>query len=142
MLCLTLALGLGVAEPAADYAAAATGSEQTLIRLINRSRRSRGLRALKTSARLTRAAHRHSARMASRGYIYHSCLSCLMNASGVSWHWAGENVATGSKIGGVHRALMNSTVHRSNILKAGARRVGAGVVRRSGRLWVTEVIYY
>jgi uncharacterized protein YkwD len=36
---------------------------------------------------------------------------------------------------------MRSTVHRSNILRAGYRRIGIGVVRRNGRYWVTEIFY-
>jgi uncharacterized protein YkwD len=65
-----------------------------------------------------------------------------MNNSGVSWRWAGENVGAGSALRWIHRAMMRSAVHRANILKAAARRIGAGVVWRSGRYWVTEIFYY
>jgi uncharacterized protein YkwD len=142
VLCLALALGLMAAEPAADQAAAATDSERALLRRINRSRRNHGLSALRLSAKLTRSAHSHSAQMARRGYTYHSCLRCVMDRSGATWRWAGENVGAGGSVRGIHRSMMRSSAHRANILKASARRMGAGVVRRSGRYWVTEIFYY
>jgi uncharacterized protein YkwD len=131
-----------VAGPAADEASAATDAERRMVRLINRSRRNHGLSAVRISWKVTRVAHKHSARMARSGYIYHSCLRCLMNNSGANWRWAGENVAYGSTLRGIHRSLMRSSIHRANILKAGARRIGAGVVRRNGRYWVTEIFFY
>jgi uncharacterized protein YkwD len=139
---IALALGLMAAEPAADKATAVTDSERALLRLINRSRRNHGRSALKLSLKLTGSAHKHSARMARRGYTYHSCLRCLMDGSGVSWRWAGENVGSAGSLRAIHRSMMRSAIHRSNILKGPARRIGAGVVRRSGRYWVTEIIYY
>jgi uncharacterized protein YkwD len=142
VLCVGLTLALTVAGPAADQASAATEAERKVVRLINRSRRNHGLTALRLSWKLTRAAHRHSARMARNGFIYHSCLQCLMNNSGVRWRWAGENVGSGSTLRWIHRAMMRSAVHRANILKAAARRIGAGAVWRGGRYWVTEIIFY
>jgi uncharacterized protein YkwD len=142
VLCLGISLGLMVAGPAVDQASAVTDAERRLVRLINRSRRNHGLSAVRISSSVTRLAHRHSARMASRGYIYHSCLRCLMNNSGVRWRWAGENVAYGSTLRWIHRSMMRSSIHRANILKGRARRIGAGVVRRNGRYWVTEIFYY
>lgn len=142
MLSLGLALGLTVAEPAADHASAITDRERTMVRLVNRSRRSHGLSALRVSWKLSRAAHSHSARMAKRGYLYeHSCLACLLNKSGVSWRVAGENVGFGSTLRGIHRAMMRSRIHRSNILNRQYRRIGIGVVKRGGRYWVTEIFY-
>jgi uncharacterized protein YkwD len=142
VLCLGLALGLMVAGPAMDQASAVTNSERAIVRLVNRSRRNHGLSGLKVSWKLSRAAHRHSVRMARRGSLYeHSCLACVLNNRGVSWSIGGENVGYGSTLRGIHRAMMRSTVHRSNILRAGYRRIGIGVVRRNGRYWVTEIFY-
>jgi uncharacterized protein YkwD len=142
VLCLGLTLGLMVAGPAADQASAATDAERGIVRLINRSRRNHGLSALRLSWKVVRKAHRHSARMARSGSMFHSCLSCLMNDSGVRWRWAGENVGYGSTLRGIHRSMMRSSLHRANILKPAARRIGAGVVRRNGTYWVTEIVFY
>jgi uncharacterized protein YkwD len=141
VLCLGLALGLLVAGPAADQVSAVTDSERTMARLINRSRRSHGLSALKISWKLSDAAHRHSVRMAREGRLYHSCLTCVMNRSGVDWRIAGENVGYGAPLREIHRSMMRSSPHRYNILRAGYRRIGPGVVKRGGRYWVTEVFF-
>jgi uncharacterized protein YkwD len=142
VLCLGLAFGLAVWEPVADHASAVTDAERAMVRLVNRTRRNHGLSALRISGKLSGAAHRHSGRMARRGRLYeHSCLACLLNGYGVSWRIAGENVGYGSTLRWIHRAMMRSTVHRSNILRSGYRRIGIGVVKRNGRYWVTEIFY-
>jgi uncharacterized protein YkwD len=124
--------------PAPSPAGATTDSEERLFVLINRARDNNDRRALRLSQALSRKAHRHSARMANAGSIYHhSCLSCLVS----SWDWdaIGENVGVGSTVRSVHRALMNSTSHRRIILSRAFTSVGVGVVRSGGRAWVTEI---
>jgi uncharacterized protein YkwD len=39
----------------------------------------------------------------------------------------------------VHRALMDSSSHRANILNKSYDRVGVGIVRRGGRTWITQL---
>ncbi len=51
----------------------------------------------------------------------------------------GENVGAGTSIGAVHRKMMRSSSHRNNILKQGFDRVGVGIVRAKGLVWVTEI---
>ena len=129
-----LVVGGSVAPPAG----ATTDPERKLFSLINQARDYHDRRALRLSDSLTRKAHRHSARMAEEGTIFHhSCLSCLVS----SWDWdaLGENVGVGSTVRSVHRALMDSRPHRRNILSGAFTRVGVGVVRSGGRVWVTEI---
>jgi uncharacterized protein YkwD len=129
---------LVVGGPAAPPAGATTDSENRLFALINRARENHDRRPLRLGQSLSRKAHRHSARMADAGRIFHhSCLSCLLS----SWDWnaIGENVGVGSTLRSVHRALMDSRPHRRNILSRGFTRVGVGVVRSGGRVWVTEI---
>jgi uncharacterized protein YkwD len=124
--------------PAASPAGATTDSENKLFALINRARENHDRRPLRLSQSLSRKAHRHSGRMADEGTIFHhSCLSCLLS----SWDWdvIGENVGMGSTLRSVHRALMDSRPHRRNILRRAFTRVGVGVVRSGGRVWVTEI---
>jgi uncharacterized protein YkwD len=76
--------------------------------------------------------------MADEGSIFHhSCLSCLV--SGWEWEVVGENVGVGATVRSVHRALMDSRSHRRNILSRAFDKVGVGVVRSGGRIWVTEI---
>jgi uncharacterized protein YkwD len=124
--------------PAPSPAQATTDSENRLFRKINQARENHDRRPLRLNQALSRKAHRHSARMAEEGAIFHhSCLSCLLS----SWDWdaIGENVGVGSTVGGVHRALMDSRPHRRNILSRAFTKVGVGVVRSGGRVWVTEI---
>ena len=75
--------------------------------------------------------------MAESGRLFHSCLTCR-RASGSSSALA-ENVGVGDTLKAVHQALMASSSHRSNILSKAYNRVGVGVVRRGGRMWVTQL---
>jgi uncharacterized protein YkwD len=124
--------------PAASPAQATTSSEESLFLLVNQARERRDRPRLLLSQSLSRKAHRHSARMAEEGWIFHhSCLSCLLS----SWEWdaIGENVGVGGTVRSVHRALMDSRPHRRNILSRAFTKIGVGVVRSGGRVWVTEI---
>lgn len=104
--------------------------------MINYERTSRGLRGLRLSSSLSRRAHRHSVQMAESGRLFHSCLTCRRGSGGGA---IAENVGVGDTLKKVHRALMGSSSHRRNILSRDNKRVGVGVVRRGGRVWVTEL---
>lgn len=118
--------------------AAPTKKERKMFRMVNRARVNRGLPRLRLNRNLTRKAHRHSVRMARRRRVYHhSCLSCI--APRRNWRTMGENVGSGRWLRGVHRTFMRSPRHRRNILCRCHRGVGVGVVRRAGRLYVTQI---
>jgi uncharacterized protein YkwD len=124
--------------PVTSPVEATTAPEGNLFDLVNQARRNHQRPPLRLGQTLSRKAHRHSARMAEAGTIFHhSCLSCLAPSS--DWDAIGENVGVGSSVRSVHRALMNSRAHRRNILSRAFTRVGVGVVRSGGRVWVTEI---
>lgn len=75
--------------------------------------------------------------MAESGRLFHSCLTCPRSSGSISA--VAENVGVGDTLNKVHSALMNSSSHRRNILSNDFVRVGVGVVRRGGRVWVTEL---
>ena len=106
--------------------------------MINETRAAEGRRALSLNERLSRIAHRHSKEMASRGTLFHSCLTC---AIGGDWRKLGENVGYGPSPDSVQDQFMVSAPHRDNILHPKFRRVGVGVVRRGGLTWVTQIFY-
>jgi uncharacterized protein YkwD len=129
---------LVVGGPAASPAEATNNAEEDLFALTNQARVKRDRPRLRLSQSLSRKAHRHSGRMADEGSIFHhSCLSCLV--SGWEWDTIGENVGVGSTVRSVHRALMDSRPHRRNILSRAFTKIGVGVVRSGGRVWVTEI---
>ena len=109
--------------------------------LVNRERRRRGLRALRSDRRLALAARRHAGDMVRHSYFAHDSRNGARFTSRIaragylrgvaSWR-AGENIAWGagsrSTPRRVVRAWMNSPGHRANILNGGFRDLGVGVV--------------
>jgi|SRR5215210_8089990 len=146
LLALALPAGAQAAPQACQSAAYKPGeiSKRKLVRAtlcaLNVERRQRGLRKLKLSKRLSKAARRHAADMARRNYFSHSSPSgasfidrirragYLLGAR--SWT-AGENIAWGSGRRAAPRATvrawMNSPGHRANILKGRFRHIGIGI---------------
>jgi uncharacterized protein YkwD len=134
LLSFGLASALSVSLLVATPVSAATTLERAFVTKLNASRVYHGLRALYFAPDLTTRAHRHSAAMASRRRLYHSNLSLVCCYRAVA-----ENVAVGYTVTGVHRALMNSSAHRANILDRRWTGVGVGVVQSGGRIWVTQI---
>jgi uncharacterized protein YkwD len=134
LLTFALAGGLSLSLLVATPASAATTLERAFVTKLNATRVAHGLRPLYFAPDLTTRAHRHSAAMASRRRLYHSNLSLVC-----CWRAIAENVGVGYTVTGIHRALMNSSAHRANILDRRWTGVGVGVVKSGGRLWVTQI---
>lgn len=108
--------------------------------LINRERTRRGLRALRTDRRLSRAATAYSKLMVKSGFFAHVSPSGTKVVDRVrkqqylprfgKWR-IGENIGMGERVLGTPRALvrawMASTGHRANILDKGFRQIGLGI---------------
>jgi uncharacterized protein YkwD len=106
--------------------------------MINQARGSAGVSGLALNDRLSGIAQEHSQRMSQESrLVHHECLGCTMRDG--AWRILGENVGAGSGIAAVHREMMQSSSHRENILRRGFDRVGIGIVRIDGLVWVTEV---
>jgi uncharacterized protein YkwD len=103
--------------------------ERRMAAIVNRARENRGLPRLPLSARMSRVARANSSLMAQTGTILHSCRVCPY----------GENVGGGATLRRVHRMFMGSALHRSNILSRRYDRLGVGIARSDGWLWVTEI---
>ncbi|MCU1676737.1 MAG: SCP-like extracellular [Frankiales bacterium] len=123
------------AAPASATYVRATTSETSFASMINADRRAHGLRPLRVVSALTRVARAWSGAMANDGDISHN--PRLTKQIG-SWRAIGENVGVGADIRQLHLALMASPSHRANLLSRTYTEVGIGVVRRNGRLYVTE----
>jgi uncharacterized protein YkwD len=76
--------------------------------------------------------------MAQQGHLSHSCLQCRFQG----WAWSGlaENVAKARTVPKAHKAFMSSSGHRANVLGP-YKKLGTGVVKARGWLWVTEIFY-
>jgi uncharacterized protein YkwD len=126
-----------VLELGALPAGAATTAEKAVHAMINEARADAGVRALPLSDRLSRIAHRHSKRMAVRRTLFHSCLTCSIG----NFRRLAENVGYGPDRDTVQQEFLASAAHRDNLLHPKFRRVGVGVVRRGGLVWVTQIFY-
>jgi uncharacterized protein YkwD len=114
-------------------------AERKVIRLVNRIRARHGLRRLKTSRRLARAASAHSGDMLARDFLSHASSDGTGMAQRVRRYtgarWVGEDIAVVSGRATARRAVrmwMRSPSHRAVLLSPSGRRIGVG--KRRGRL--------
>lgn len=78
-----------------------------------------------------------SAEMARRGELaHHPDLTAEAYRIDPNWVRYGENVGVGRDVASIHRAFMESPVHRDQIY-GDYRTAGVGIVESGGRLWVT-----
>lgn len=135
-----LAAVLVAAVPVTAGASSSDDMRRKLLSLTNAARRNAGMRSLDLNWRLSRDALQHSRRMAESHTIFHtSNLYRLIRP----WHpsiW-GENVGMAGTVSRMQRTFMHSSSHRGNILKSRFSKVGIGMLRRGGSVWVTVVFY-
>jgi uncharacterized protein YkwD len=132
---VAVALVLGALGPPAR---AAWTPRRDMVAWMNAARGNHGTVHLQRGWRLRALADEHSRRMAIAGRIFHTT-SLGSKLRFVSWRAAGENVGVGGSMRQLYEAFMKSTPHRANILGRAYRRVGIGVHRADGFLWVTMI---
>ena len=107
--------------------------------LVNAIRVRSGLRALKTDKLNTKLAVSRSQDMVARNYFSHYTpqgVSPFTQAKklGIKYRSMGENIAFGNHNAIItHEAFMNSSSHRSNVMKPAYTKIGAGVAYGSSR---------
>lgn len=129
-----LAVLLAGSPPA--LAATDTAAEADLVARVNAERNARGLPALQVRGDLRDVARRQAVRMADRGRMSHNP---NLGSEVCCWRKVGENVGYGSDTGTIHRTMMGSSSHRTNILDPDFTEIGVGVERRGDTIWVSEV---
>ncbi len=118
------------------------GVEITL--LVNEERSAAAVPPLRWSAALSEVALAYATEMVTEGFFSHNSprtgdVGDRLTAAGIGYRTAGENLAWGPTVERLHNGLMNSPSHRDNILNAGFRNVGIGVVRGPLGLMVVQV---
>jgi len=110
--------------------------EAKMLDLLNQERTSRGLKPLELDSRLRDAARAYSKEMVTNNFFSHtsavdgSSPFDRIKRAGVSYKYAGENLAYNSSTQAAHTALMNSASHRANILNSNFTHVGIGIVKK------------
>lgn len=118
--------------------------DQALARMVTALREELNLPSLKRDAELDALARAHTARMRALGKVGHDVGDgdprARIQASNVSAHKAGENVARAESVRHAHRALYASPSHRENLIQPDFDRFGVAVERGpDGTYWVTEL---
>jgi uncharacterized protein YkwD len=134
---LTLAISV-VFAALAPSAQAGWAPRRDMLRWMNAARQNHGAVALDRVWVLRHMADEHSMDMAREGRIYHTS-DLGHELRRVSWHVAGENVGVGTRLRPLFEAFMDSAPHRANILGQSFRRVGIGLHRADGFLWITLI---
>jgi len=122
-----------VSTPAPVYSSGLTVEEQQLVYLINQERTKANVQTLTVDNKLVNIARMKSQDMIDNNYFSHQSPTYgspfdMMKAQGVSYRYAGENIAGNQSVQSAHTALMNSSGHRANILNPNYKYVGVGVV--------------
>jgi uncharacterized protein YkwD len=111
-----------------------------MLYLLNQARRNHGLPVFRLNVDLSHFAWRHSKRMAEKSDCFHTLnlYDAVRMYDPSTW---GENVGGAGTSRRVKKLWMGSAGHRANILNARFRRIGIGVVKSNGMVWVTAIFY-
>ena len=138
VICCCAVLAWQPAQTKAD-AARLDRAERKVVRIINRIRARHGLRRLRPSRSLARAATEHTRDMLRRDFLGHASSDGTSMGQRVRRYtgarWVGESIAAVSGRATARRAVrmwMHSPPHRAVLLSRSGRRIG--VDKRRGRL--------
>jgi len=108
-------------------------SEKEMFDLVNKERKSQGLKLLIWDDQLMEVGRAHCLDMFERGYFSHYTPEGAspfdrMDKAGIDYKAAGENLAYAPNVNIAHQGLMTSTGHRENILRPEFGHLGVGVI--------------
>lgn len=112
---------------------ATEAQESRLTDLINGARQANGLQPLAVNSTLHAGALKHSQDMAARNFFDHVSptygdMATRMKAAGISYWYAGENLALTGSADSAYQQFMASDGHRANILKPEYTNIGVAFI--------------
>lgn len=118
-------------------------AEQQALTLINADRAASGLPALKLNDKLTVLARDYAQDMIDRDFFSHynpegQSPFDRMQQYGISYQYAGENLAINRSVEAAEKAFMNSAGHRANILNGNYSEIGIGVKYDGSQVYVVQ----
>jgi uncharacterized protein YkwD len=122
----------------------AVAAEQQAVSLLNADRHANGLPALQVDSRLTTLAQNYAQDMINRNYFSHTNPEGQspfdrMKQAGISYSYAGENIAMDQNVTAAEAALMSDSGHRANILSPNYTTIGIGVAfDKNGNVYVVQ----
>ncbi len=118
--------------------------EKKALSLMNADRKANGLSELKSNSKLNGVAQTYAQDMINRGFFSHynpegKSPFDRMQAAGINYKTAGENLAKNTDVTAAEKAFMASSGHRANILNNTYTDVGIGVRHASdGSVYVVQ----
>lgn len=108
-------------------------AEKRMFELINMERIRRGINPLVFDSELTEVARNHSEEMFRLSYFDHNSPVTgspfdRLDAAGIKYLAAGENIAYAPNVDVAHFGLMDSPSHRENILEPSFQKIGIGII--------------
>jgi uncharacterized protein YkwD len=137
---LVLVVAVLVAVTASPVIADDLPRRDRMLRVLNQTRRNHDLRVFRLNASLSHFAWRHSKRMAEANNLFHT-LDLYAHVRVYSPSTWGENLGAAGTLRRIRTLWMHSAGHRHNLLKPRFRRIGIGVVKARGLVWVTAIFY-
>jgi uncharacterized protein YkwD len=133
-------LGFTVSNPSLDKSSASE-----MLNLVNSERKKAGLSELVLDLALSKVAENHGKEMFAKGYLSHIDANNKtpfdrMSTAGISYFFAGENLALAPDVESAHEGLMNSVGHRANILSGDYKKIGIVALDSGshGKIFVQE----
>ncbi|SFR04329.1 CAP domain-containing protein [Desulfoscipio geothermicus] len=124
-----------------------TQDERQMFQLVNQERARYGVPALRPNYELVKLARLKAGDMIEKNYFSHTSPTYgspfdMMRQFGISYSYAGENLAGAPSVSMAHENLMNSSGHRRNILNSNFTEVGIGIVNGGpyGKMFVQMFI--
>jgi uncharacterized YkwD family protein len=119
--------------PTQDEAVVPTADEQKMLDLINQERAKAGVKPLTMDNELVKIARLKAQDMIDKKYFDHTSPTYgdpfkMMKTFGITYGYAGENLAGNQTVENAHVSLMNSPGHRKNILNPNYTYIGIGIV--------------
>ena len=110
-----------------------SADEQKMVNSVNKERVANGLKPLQVDMSLVKIARMKSQDMIDKNYFDHTSPTYgspfdMMRNNGITYNYAGENLAGASTVDSAHTNLMNSPGHRANILNVNFTKIGIGVI--------------
>jgi uncharacterized YkwD family protein len=123
-------------QAGAPQSGAPSQDATTMVTLVNQARAQAGLRPLNSNNSLSGVAALKASDIAAKNYFSHNSPTYgspfdMMKKYGISYLYAGENLALNQNVQAAETALMNSPDHKANILSPNFTDIGIGIAKKS-----------
>lgn len=120
-----------------------TAMQQEMLKYINADRSKAGLSPLQLDTALSDGAYVKSKDMADNNYFSHNSPTYgspfnMMQSMGITYRYAGENIARHTSVQGAHQMLMASPTHYENIMSSNFNKIGLGFFQKGTSIYITQ----